>query len=81
MMRMHSNQSSELRQGSIAPGFYLSASNDDPNQSSYFAARNLQPRQFQEIAASPIYSESGGAPGRKFYMNIGMKQHGGNFLT
>ena len=23
-----------------------------------------------EIAASPIYSESGGAPGRKFFMSI-----------
>lgn len=31
LMRMQSNQSSELRQGSVAPGFYLSASNDDPN--------------------------------------------------
>jgi len=24
----------------------------------------------QEIVASPIYSESGGAPGRKFYVNV-----------
>jgi hypothetical protein len=29
-----------------------------------------QPPRLNEIVASPIYSESGGAPGRKFYVNV-----------
>ena len=31
-----------------------------------------------EIAASPIYSESGGAPGRKFFMSINNGSQPGN---
>jgi hypothetical protein len=52
---------------------------DEPCHSSQFAVRNMHHRNLQATSPSPIYSESGGAPGRKFFMNV-MQQSYGTFL-
>lgn len=67
------NQNSILKFQSLISSEAEKKGLNDSVHSSHFG-RNIGTgglkNRLQEIVASPIYSESGGAPGRKFFFNV-----------